>query len=106
MNSNLKIYNDLVAKCPRFARKGKTMPYTSANGYMFSLYNKADEIGIRFSKERQEYYMEKFNTTFYISHGAKLRGYILITEKMLQDEEMVVQLLNESYDYVMSLDPK
>ena len=40
----LKIYDELVAKCERFERKGKTMPYTSANGYMFSLYNKACEI--------------------------------------------------------------
>ena len=37
----LKLYDELVAKCPRFKRKGKTMPYTSANGYMFSLLNKS-----------------------------------------------------------------
>ncbi len=33
----LNIYDELVARCPRFERKGKTMPYTSANGHMFSL---------------------------------------------------------------------
>ncbi len=37
----LKTYDQLVAKCNRFERKGKTMPYTSANGHMFSLFNKA-----------------------------------------------------------------
>ena len=37
---NLKRYDELIAKCPRFERKGKTMPYTSSNGYMFSLLNK------------------------------------------------------------------
>ena len=36
----LKLYDELISKCPRFERKGKTMPYTSANGYMFSLLNK------------------------------------------------------------------
>ena len=41
------------------------MPYTSANGYMFSLFNKAGEIGIRFSKEVQQKYMEEWNTTIY-----------------------------------------
>jgi hypothetical protein len=35
-NEQLKIYNQLVEKCSRFKRLGKTMPYTSANGYMFS----------------------------------------------------------------------
>ncbi len=53
----LKIYDAIVAKCDRFERKGKTMPYTSANGYMFSLFNKAGEIGIRFSKEVQKKYI-------------------------------------------------
>jgi len=50
----LKIYDELVSMCARFESKGKTMPYTSANGHMFSLFNKADEIGIRFSKDVQK----------------------------------------------------
>ncbi len=46
----LKLYDELVAQCPNFERKGKTVPYTSANGYMFSLLNKDAEFGIRFLK--------------------------------------------------------
>lgn len=102
----LKIYDELVAKCERFERKGKTMPYTSANGYMFSLYNKACEIGIRFSKEVQKKYMEEYNTTIYKSYNAVMHGYILITEEMLADLNNVAKLLDESYDYVMGLAPK
>lgn len=82
------------------------MPYTSANGYMFSLFNKAGEIGIRFSKETQEKYLKQFNTTLYKSYGAIMRGYILIPDNMLNDLDKVVNLLNESYDYVMTLEPK
>lgn len=102
----LKIYDELVAKCPRFERKGKTMPYTSANGHMFSLFNKAGEIGIRFSKEVQKKYMEAYNTTLFKSYNSIMHGYILITPEMLEDLDHVAKLLNESYDYVMSLDPK
>ncbi|AXT19755.1 hypothetical protein D7030_01185 [Flavobacteriaceae bacterium AU392] len=102
----LKTYNALVSKCSRFKRKGKTMPYTSANGYMFSLYNKTCEIGIRFSKEAQEKYMKEFDTTLYKSYGAIMKGYILITEEMLSDLGNVAKLLDESYDYVMFLEPK
>ena len=102
----LKVYDELVAKCDRFERKGKTMPYTSSNGHMFSLYNKACEIGIRFSKEVQEKYMKEFNTTLYTSYNATMRGYILIPERMLEDLDHVAELLNESFDYVNSLDPK
>ncbi len=102
----LKIYDALVAKCSRFERKGKTMPYTSANGYMFSLLNKAGEIGIRFSKEVQERYIEEFDTTYYKSYGATMKGYILIANEMLTDLDTLATYLDESYDYVMSLEPK
>ena len=104
--AQLKIYDELVSKCARFKRKGKTMPYTSVNGYMFSLFNKANEIGIRFSKEVQKKYIEEYNTTIYKSYNAIMRGYILITKEMLEDLNNVVKLLNESYDYAMSLEPK
>ena len=102
----LKIYDELVAKCPRFERKGKTMPYTSANGHMFSLLNKAGEIGIRFSKGVQEKYMAEFNTTIFKSYNSIMHGYVLIPENMLEDLDNLASYLDESYDYVMSLEPK
>lgn len=82
------------------------MPYTSANGYMFSLFNKDSEIGIRFSKEVQKKYIEEWPTTIYMSYGAVMKGYVLIPEKMLKNLDHVAEYLDESYDYVMSLPPK
>lgn len=105
-NEKLKIYDELVAKCNRFERKGKTMPYTSANGYMFSLFNKAGEIGIRFSKEVQSTYIKEFETTIYNSYGAVMKGYVLIPDDMLKDLNQLAIYLDESYDYVMSLESK
>ena len=105
-NEQLEFYDKLVASCPRFDRKGKSMPYTSANGYMFSLLNKKGELGIRFSKEVQAKYLEKFNTSLFKSYGAVMKGYVLIPETLLSDADTLIGLLNESYDYVMSLEPK
>ena len=102
----LERYDRLVAKCPRFERKGKTGPYTSANGHMFSFLNKAGELGFRYSKEVQEKYIQEFGTTIFKSHGAVMRGYVLIPDHMLEDLDKLAEYLNESYDYVMSLDPK
>ena len=102
----VKVFDELVAKCSRFQRKGKTVPYTSANGHMFSLVNKAGEIGFRFSKDVQEKYIGEFDSTIYKSHNSIMRGYVLIPERMLKDLENVARYLDESYDYVMSLDPK
>lgn len=102
----LERYDQLVAKCPRFERKGKSMPYTSANGHMFSLLNKDGELGIRFSKEVQEKYIQEFGTTIFKSHGAIMRGYVLIPDFLFEDLDKSSEYLNESYDYVMSLEPK
>ena len=102
----LKVYDNLTAKCSRFERKGKTMPYTSANGYMFSLLNKDGEIGIRFSKEVQKKYIQEFDSTIYKSYNSIMHGYVLIPDKMLEDLDALAKYLDESYDYVMSLDPK
>lgn len=102
----LKLYDELIARCPRFERKGKTMPYTSANGHMFSQLNKAGEIGIRFSKEVQEAYFKAWPSTHFTSYNATMRGYVLVPEAMLDDLDKLAEYLNESYDYVMSLEPK
>jgi len=102
----LEIYDKLIDQCSRFERKGKSMPYTSANGYMFSLLNKNGEIGFRFSKETQEKYMLEFNTTIYKSYGAIMKGYVLIPEEMLKDLGNLSNFLNESYEYVMTLESR
>lgn len=106
MEETSQRYYELIKQCPNFERKGKTMAYTSANGYMFSQVNKAGELGIRFSEEDQATYFSKFNTTVFKSYGAIMKGYILITEEMWEDEQLLVELLNKSYQYVMSLPSK
>lgn len=102
----LERYDNLVAKCSEFDRKGKNMPYTSANGYMFSLLNKDGELGIRFAKDVQEKYLSEWNSTYFKSHGATMKGYVLIPEKLFNDMDVLANYLNESYNYVLSLDPK
>ncbi|MEM8510350.1 MAG: hypothetical protein AAF717_21130 [Bacteroidota bacterium] len=102
----LKRYDALVNKCPKFERKGKAVPYTSANGYMFSILNKDGELGIRFSKEIQKKYLKQWNSTVFKSHGAIMRGYVLVPEDRFQDLDQLANFLNESYTYVMGLEPK
>ena len=105
-DENLEIFDKIVAKCSRFDRKGKSMIYTSANGYMFAILNKAGEIGLRFSKEIQKKYMEEWNSTHLMSHGAVMQGYVLVPDDLLKDLDAVAKYMDESYDYVMTLEPK
>lgn len=101
----LALYDE-IAKISGIERKGKTVPYTSANGHMFSLLNKDGELGMRFSKEVQEKYIKEWNTTTFKSHGATMRGYVLIPENMQNDLDTLAKYLKESHAYVKSLNPK
>ncbi|GAB5527706.1 MAG: hypothetical protein Roseis2KO_55780 [Roseivirga sp.] len=103
---NLERFDKIVAMRPELTRLGKTMPYTSANGHMFSLLNKAGELGFRLSKEEGEKFMEVYQTTRFKSHGAFMRGYVLIPESMFDDLELVASYLNKAHRYVLTLEPK
>jgi len=102
----LDIYKEVINKCPRFELKGKTVPYTSANGHMFSQLNKAGELGIRFSKDVQQKYIQNLETDYFKSYGAVMRGYVLMPDSMWDNPNELVAYFNESYDYIMSLAPK
>jgi hypothetical protein len=102
----LALYDEIVNLCPDFERKGKSVPYTSANGHMFSLINKEGQLGFRYSKEVQEKYIAEWESDYLMSHGSMMKGYVMITEKMMEDLDLLSTYLNESYNYVMSLPKK
>lgn len=103
---SVEVYDAMIALNPDFERKGKNMLYTSANGYMFSLVNKDGEIGIRLPDESGKKFMETYSTTRFKSHGAFMRGYVLVPESMYGDVELLSAYLKEGYEHVMSLPPK
>jgi hypothetical protein len=90
--SLIKIYDEIVSECD-FERKGKTMPYTSSNGHMFSQVNKDGELGIRFSKETQKRYLEEFNTKLFMSYNSVMKGYITIPTDLLSNKELLKNYL-------------
>lgn len=103
---NLALFDELVDMNPNFERKGKTMPYTSANGYMFSLLNKEGDFGIRLSKDSGKKFLEEHESGPLKSHGATMQGYVLIPDDMLENPESLLPVLQEAYDFVMGLPPK
>ncbi|MEL7530310.1 MAG: hypothetical protein AAFN10_03335 [Bacteroidota bacterium] len=104
---NLDIYDSIIDLNPNFERKGKTMPYTSANGYMFTLLNKAGEIGFRLPKEEQKIFKETYEGSGpFISYNATMKDYVLIPEYLYTETEILAKYLQMAYDFVMSLPPK
>lgn len=104
--TQLAKYDALVDLCPGIERKGKTVPYTSANGYMYSLLNKEGEFGIRLPKEAREQFLANHDSGELRSHGAVMRDYVLIPAAMLDEPESLVSYLQQAHEYVMSLPPK
>ncbi len=102
----LKLYDAIIDTLPEIDRLGKTMPYTSSNTYMYSLVNKAGEMGIRMSKEDQAAFADKYpGTEVYKSYGAVMKDYVLIPETLLTDHELVGGYLRKGLAYVNSLKP-
>lgn len=102
----LKVYDAIVEDCNGFERKGKNMIYTSSNGYMFTLLNKAAEIGVRLPKDEAAKFMETYDTGHYYSYGAKMKDYVLVPESLWTDKNLMVKYFEQSYAYVNSLPPK
>ncbi|MDT0558922.1 hypothetical protein RM697_09695 [Ichthyenterobacterium sp. W332] len=105
-DKNLDIYKAVINACSNIELKGKNMLYTSDNGYMFSLYNKAGDIGFRFSEARKKELINQLNTTDYKSYGATMRGYVKMPKSLFKDISKLREYLIESHNYVMSLEPK
>lgn len=102
----LKRYDEIVSKLPHIERKGKTMPYTSANGYMFSLLNKEGDLGMRLPKDRQKEFIAKYNSGPFMSYGAVMKDYVIIPESLFAQPNILESTLQEAFLYVSSLPPK
>ncbi|MBX2817251.1 MAG: hypothetical protein KTR24_14680 [Saprospiraceae bacterium] len=102
-------FDEIVGDIPEIERKGKSVPYTSANGHMYSLLNKEGELGIRLgTKEAISAFAEQYGEEygFLKSHGAFMRGYVRIPDHVLKDTALMTSLLREGLAYVNTLPPK
>ncbi|MGB0428897.1 MAG: hypothetical protein ACPGLV_00390 [Bacteroidia bacterium] len=102
----LSLYDEAVNRIDGLKRKGKTVPYTSANGYMFSILNKENQLGIRLSKDEQAKFKSIYDSGIFMSHGAVMRDYVLVPESMLTDSELLAKYIKMSWNFVNTLPPK
>ncbi len=102
-NKQLELYDLIIEKCGKFERLGKTMPYTSVNGYMFSQLNKNGEIGIRLSKEKGTEFINKHQAKVFKSYGTVMKNYVCLPDQVLSEIDLSVKYMLESYEYTKSL---
>ncbi len=103
---SLDLYENLVKLFPNIERKGKTMPYTSLNGHMFSFINKEGKMGLRLAEVERTKFIHSFNSSLMEQHGRIMKEYIIVPDQLLKDTDKLTKYFEKSIKYVSSLKPK
>ena len=102
-SSNLELYDIAIELHTDLQRKGKTMPYTSVNGHMFSILDKEGNLGLHLSKTYREEFIQKFNSELMVQYGATMKEYVVIPQKLLEDTSELYKYFQLSFEYVSLL---
>src|SRR5580693_9025461 len=79
----LALYEKLVATNPEVERKGATVPYTSANGTMFSFLTAKGTLALRLPPDQLEPFLKKFNTTHPVAYGKVMKDWAAVPDSLL-----------------------
>ncbi len=104
--TNLELYERLVSTNPNVERKGATMPYTSMNGHMFSLFTKEGWLALRLPTEEREAFLKKYKTKLCEQYGTVMPEYVQVPDALLKKTTELQKFFDLSYAYVSSLKPK
>jgi hypothetical protein len=102
----LRSYDPLVATHPELERKGKSMPYTSINGHMFSFLTPDGVLALRLPTSDRDDFLQAYRTQLVEQHGAVLKEYVAVPLDLLDRLEELRPWFDRSFDYVSSLKPK
>ena len=103
---NVDLYDKLIESASGIERKGKTMPYTSVNGHMFSFLDKNGEMGLRLPQPVRDEFIKKYNTKLSVQHDKVMKEYVVVPYELLSNTEKLKEYLKISHDYILSLKPK
>ena len=105
-SERLKLYDNLIGGNPQIDRMGKTTPYTSLNGHMFSFLSKEVVMGLRLSNNDRDDFIQHFKGGLMQQHGRIMKEYVEIPSALLEKTEQLAEYLQKSLNYVSELKPK
>jgi len=105
-NKQLEHYDAIIQQCPEIKRKGKTIPYTSLNGHMFSFLSKEGIMGLRLSEQDRNEFIKKFKSKIMEQYGKFMKEYVVVPPSLLADTHTMKKYLQKSYSYIGTLKPK
>ena len=100
-------YTAYIQEWGKVERKGKKNPYTSHNGHMFTFLDTTNGyLAVRLSKEGKAAFNEKHKQGDVIQHNSVMNGYVQIPAEMFANKKAVFEMLDQSFTFVSSLEPK
>ncbi|MFT5511725.1 MAG: hypothetical protein ACI8SE_000118 [Bacteroidia bacterium] len=105
-SNTIHIYDALVASFPEVERKGKTLPYTSTNTYMFSFIGKEGNMALRLSSSDIEEMINQHDAGLMTQHGRIMKDFIPVPDDVLKNTELLELYFKKSLEQKNSLKPK
>lgn len=105
-NAKLALYKKLVATNPDVQIKGKTNPYTSCNGHMFTHFAPPGVLAMRLSPNDARAFVKKYKTKPFESYGVIKKDWVIVPDALLEDTRVLKKYFDSSYDFVKTLKPK
>jgi hypothetical protein len=105
-DAKIALYDKLIATNPKITRKGKTNPYTSHNGHMFTHLAPPGVLAIRLSPADVEAFIKKYKTTLFETHGVVKKDWVVVPDRLLTRTAELASYLELSYRFVKTLKPK
>ena len=81
--AKLAFYEKLIATDPKIERKGATIPYTSANGKMFTYLSPTGDLRLRLPPDEREAFMKKYKTKVVVQHGVLMKDFVAVPPALL-----------------------
>ena len=76
--AKLALYEKLIATDPSIERKGATIPYTSANGKMFTYLSPTGELRLRLLEAERDAFMKTYRTRLARSNGVVMKEFVAV----------------------------
>ncbi len=103
----VELYDRLLGPDARHERRGKTLPHTSANGHMYSFVSAYGEVCLRLPEDSRREFQEHHGGGEVVQHGRVMKDCVAVATALLLDHpEEVLSVLDESLEWVLSLQPK
>src|SRR5277367_3719547 len=95
----LALYEKLVATNPEVERKGATVPYTSANGTMFSFLTADGTLALRLPPDQLEPFFKKFKTTHPVAYGKVMEDWAAVPASLLAKTAQLKKYFNLGFQH-------